>query len=84
MVIYNKLRRDIGMIIRTLAEIKPGVVIHEAKACPDHIHMLITIPPKYSVASFMGYLKSKSILMIFDRYGNVKYMDCQHFFGQFL
>ena len=73
MVIYNKLRRDIGKIIRTLAERKPGVVIHEATACPNHIHMLITIPPKYSVASFMGYLKSKSTLMIFDRYANMKY-----------
>ena len=62
MVIYNKLRKDIGMILRTVAERKPGVVIHEAEACSDHIHMLITIPPKYSVSAFMGYLKSKSVV----------------------
>lgn len=73
MVIYNKLRKDIGLILRTVAERKPGVIIHEAEACPDHIHMLMTIPPKYSVSSFMGYLKSKSTLMIFDRHANMKY-----------
>ena len=73
MVIYRKLRKDIGAILRAVAERKPGVVIHEAEACPDHIHMLMTIPPKYSVSSFMGYLKSKSTLMIFDRHANMKY-----------
>ena len=73
MVIYRKLRKDIGAILRAVAERKPGVVIHEAEACPDHIHMLMTIPPKYSVSSFMGYLKSKSTLMIFDRHANLKY-----------
>ena len=73
MVIYNKLRKDIGMILRTVAERKLGVVIHKAEACPDHIHMLITIPPKYSVSVFMVYLKSKSTLMIFNRYVNMKY-----------
>ena len=50
-----------------------GVEIIEAKACPDHIHMLISIPPKYSVAQIMGYLKGKSSLMIFDRHANLKY-----------
>uniref|UniRef100_UPI003A93D3D4 IS200/IS605 family transposase n=1 Tax=Eubacterium maltosivorans TaxID=2041044 RepID=UPI003A93D3D4 len=60
MVIYNKLKRDIGQILRTLIERKPGIKIIEAEACPDHIHMLVEIPPKYSVSSFMGYLKSKS------------------------
>jgi len=73
MVIYNKLKRDIGQILRTLIERKPGIKIIEAEACPDHIHMLVEIPPKYSVSSFMGYLKSKSTLMIFDRHAHLKY-----------
>ena len=73
MVIYNKLRKDIGQIIRMLCERKPGVMLLEAEACPDHIHMLLEIPPKYSIAEFMGYLKSKSTLMIFERHANMKY-----------
>lgn len=73
MIIYNKLKRDIGQILRTLIERKPGIEIIEAEACPDHIHMLLEIPPKYSVSSFMGYLKSKSTLMIFDRHAHLKY-----------
>lgn len=73
MVIYRKLRKDIGAILRAVAERKPGVVIIEAEACLDHIHMLMTIPLKYSVSSFMDYLKSKSTLMIFDRHANMKY-----------
>ena len=73
MVIYRKLRKDIGAILRVVAERKPGVVIIEAEACLDHIHMLMTIPLKHSVSSFMGYLKSKSTLMIFDRHANMKY-----------
>ena len=73
MIIYNKLKRDIGQILRTLIERKPGIEIIEAEACPDHIHMLVEIPPKYSVSSFMGYLKSKSTLMIFDRHAHLKY-----------
>ena len=72
MVIYNELKRDIGMILRKLCEQK-GVEIIEAEACPDHIHMLVSIPPKYSVAQIMGYLKGKSSLMIFDRHANLKY-----------
>lgn len=72
MIIYNKLRKDIGQILRMLIERK-GCELLEAEACPDHIHMLIEIPPKYSVAQFMGYLKSKSTLMIFDRHANMKY-----------
>lgn len=52
---------------------RKGCELLEAEACPDHIHMLIEIPPKYSVAQFMGYLKSKSTLMIFDRHANMKY-----------
>ena len=58
--------------MRTLCERK-GIEIHEAEACPDHIHMLISILPKYSVAEVMGYLKGKSSLMIFDRFANMKY-----------
>lgn len=73
MIIYNKLKRDIGQILRTLIERKPGIKIIEAEACPDHIHMLVEIPPKYSISSFMGYLKSKSTLMIFDRHAHLKY-----------
>ncbi len=58
--------------MRKLCEYK-GVEIIEANACPDHIHMLVSIPPKLSVSSFMGYLKGKSSLMIFDRHANLKY-----------
>ena len=72
MVIYGKIKADIGVILRKLCEQK-GVNIIEAEACPDHIHMLVEIPPKLSVAQFMGYLKGKSSLMIFDRHANLKY-----------
>ena len=72
MVIYSKIRADIGKILRKLCEQK-GIEILEAETCPDHIHMLIAIPPKYSVAQIMGYLKGKSSLMIFDRHANLKY-----------
>ena len=70
--IYGKLRKDIGEILRKLCEQK-GVEIIEAEACPDHIHMLVSIPPYLSIAQFMGYLKGKSSLMIFDRHANLKY-----------
>ena len=70
--IYGKIKRDIGEILRKLCNQK-GVEIIEAQACPDHIHMLISIPPKYSVSQIMGYLKGKSSLMIFDRHANLKY-----------
>lgn len=70
--IYGKIKTDIGKILRTLC-IQKGVEIIEAEACPDHIHMLVSIPPSLSVASFMGYLKGKSSLMIFDRHANLKY-----------
>ena len=73
LIIYNKLRRDIGQILRMLIERKPGCILLEAEACPDHVHMLIEIPPKYSISQFMGYLKSKSTLLIFDRHANLKY-----------
>jgi putative transposase len=72
MVIYNQIKTDIGKILRKLCEQK-GIEIIEAELCPDHIHMLIAIPPKYSVAQIMGYLKGKSSLMIFDRHANMKY-----------
>lgn len=71
-IIYGKIKADIGQIIRKLCEWK-GVEILEATACPDHIHMLVSIPPKMSVSSFVGYLKGKSALMIFDRNANLKY-----------
>jgi len=71
-VIYGKLKREIGKIIRELCERK-GVEIIEAEACPDHIHMLVSIPPKISVSEFMGYLKGKSSLKIFDKFANMKY-----------
>lgn len=71
-IIYRELRAEIGKILRDLCERK-GVTIVEAEACPDHIHMLLEIPPKYSVSEIMGYLKGKSSLMIFDRHANLKY-----------
>ena len=71
-VIYGKYKKSIGQIIRTLCERK-GVEIIEANACKDHIHLLVSIPPKYSVSGFVGYLKGKSSLMIFDRHANLKY-----------
>ena len=71
-IIYGKLRRDISQILVELCRRK-GITILEAEACPDHIHMLVTIPPKYSVSSVMGYLKGKSSLIIFDRHANLKY-----------
>ncbi len=71
-LIYGKIRADIGVIIRKLCDQK-GVEIIEANACVDHIHMLVSIPPKLSVSAFMGFLKGKSSLMIFDRHANLKY-----------
>ena len=70
--IYGTLKSDIGKILRQLCDLKK-VEIHEAEACPDHIHMLVSIPPNLSVSQFMGYLKGKSSLMIFDRHANLKY-----------
>ena len=72
MEIYGKIKEDIGIILRKLCQQK-SVEIIEAQACPDHIHMLIIILPKYSVSQVMGYLKGKSSLMIFDRHANLKY-----------
>ena len=71
-IVYGQIKKDIGEIIRKLCNEKKVEII-EAEACPNHIHMLVSIPPKLSVASFMGYLKGKSSLMIFDRHANLKY-----------
>ena len=71
-VIYRQIKADIGKIIRQLCEMKKVEII-EAEACPDHIHMLVSIPPNISVSQFVGYLKGKSSLMIFDRHANLKY-----------
>jgi len=80
--IYGKIRRDIGQILRRLCEYKK-VEIVEANACSDHIHMCLRIPPKMSVSSFMGYLKGKSSLMIFDKHANLKYKyGNRHFWGE--
>ena len=70
--IYGQLRADIGQILRKLCNEKKVEII-EAQACPDHIHMLVSIPLYLSVSQFMGFLKSKSALMIFDRHANLKY-----------
>lgn len=71
-VIYGEIRKDIGEILRKLCSEKKVEII-EAEACIDHIHMLVSIPPYISIADFMGYIKSKSALMIFDRHANLKY-----------
>ena len=87
--VYGKLKADIGQILRKLCEQK-DVEIIEAQACPDHIHMLVSIPPSLSVAQFMGYLKGKSSLMIFDRHANLKYKYgnrhfwCRGYYGQYI
>ena len=70
--IYGHLRTEIGMILRELSNWKDVEIIN-AEACPDHIHMYVSIPPKLSVLLFMGYLKGKSTLIIFERYANLKY-----------
>ena len=72
MVIFKEIQADIGKILRQLCQQK-GVEIIEAYMCPDHVHMLLSIPPKYSVSQIMGYLKGKSSLVIFDRHANLKY-----------
>ena len=72
MAIYGEIKQDIGKILRQLCENK-GVTIVEAELCKDHVHMLVEIPPSMSVSQFVGYLKGKSSLMIFDRHANLKY-----------
>ncbi|MBC1293419.1 IS200/IS605 family transposase [Listeria booriae] len=71
-IIYGQLRKDIGAILRKLCEMK-DVEIIEAHAMPDHIHMLLRIPPKTSVSSFMGFLKGRSAILIHERHANLKY-----------
>ena len=70
--IYGKIRVEIGKILRLLCQRK-DIEIIEAECCKDHIHMLVRIPPKYSVSQIVGYLKGKSSLMIFDKFANLKY-----------
>ena len=70
--IYGELKKEIGLIIRELCRRKEVEII-EAEACKDHIHLLVSIPPKMSISSFMGYLKGKSSLIIFERHANLKY-----------
>ena len=79
-VIYNQYRKDLGEILRQLCRYK-GVEIIEGHLMRDHVHMLVMIPPKISVSSFMGYLKGKSSLMIFDRHANLKYKYGNRHFG---
>ena len=71
-VFYREKRAAIGKILRQLCEWK-GVNIIEAEVCPDHVHMLVEIPPSLSFSAFVGYLKGKSTLMIFERHANLKY-----------
>ena len=71
-IFYEEKRIELGEILRELCKWK-GVNIIEAEVCPDHIHMLLEIPPKMSVSSFMGFLKGKSSLMIYEKWGNLKY-----------
>ena len=81
-IIYNQLKTDIRDILKQLCAYK-GVEIIEGHLMPDHIHMLVSIPPKMSVSSFMGYLKGKSALMIFDRHANLKYkFGNRHFWSE--
>ena len=72
LVFYGKYKEAIGKILRQLCEWKEVKVL-EAEACPDHIHMLVEIPPKYAVWSFMGYLKGKSSTMLYEQFGELKY-----------
>ena len=81
-MIYYKLREDIVKILKDLCKWK-GVEIIEGKAMPDHVHLLLSIPPKYSVSSVMGYLKGKSALMVFERHANLKYkFGNRHFWSR--
>lgn len=71
MAIYGEIKADIGNILRQLCKQKEIEII-EAELCKDHVHMLISVPPKYSISQIMGYLKGKSCLMKFDRHANLK------------
>ena len=81
-VFYGQKRAAIGKILRQLCDWK-GVNLLQAEACPDHIHILVEIPPKITVSSFMGYLKGKSALMMFDKHANLKYKyGNRHFWSE--
>ena len=81
-IIYYEYRKDLQDIIRTLCRYK-GVEIIEGHMMPDHVHLLLSIPPKTSISSFMGYLKGKSALMMFDRHANLKYkFGNRHFWAE--
>ena len=81
-VVYGKIREDIARILSELCKRK-GIEIIAAEVCPDHIHMFVRIPPKYSVSEIMGYLKGKSALMMFDRHANLKYkFGNRHFWSE--
>lgn len=81
-IIYNQYRRDLQNDIRLLCQYK-GVKILEGHMMPDHVHLLVSIPPKLSVSSFMGYLKGKSALMMFDQHANLKYkFGNRHFWSE--
>lgn len=71
-VIYGQIKADVGNILSMLCKRK-GIEIIEAECMPDHVHMFVRIPPKYSVSQIVGYLKGKSSLMIFERHANLKY-----------
>ena len=71
-VFYGEKRAEIGKVLRELCNWKKVNIIN-AEVCPDHVHMLVEIPPKYSVSSFMGFLKGKSSIMIYEKWGNMKY-----------
>ena len=81
-IIYNQYRDSLGEIFRRLCSYK-GVEVIEGHLMPDHVHMLVSIPPKLAVASFMGYLKGKSALMMFDKHANLKYkFGNRHFWSE--
>ena len=81
-IIYNQYRDSLGEIFRQLCSYK-GVEIIEGHLMPDHVHMLVSVPPKLSVASFMGYLKGKSALMMFDKHANLKHeFGNRHFWSE--
>jgi len=79
-VFYGEKRAEIGKILRELCNWKKVNIIN-AEVCPDHVHMLVEIPPKYSVSSFMGFLKGKSSIMIYEKWGNMKYKYRNRDFG---
>ena len=79
-VFYGEKRAEIGKILRELCNWKKVNIIN-AEVCPDHVHMLVEIPPKYSVSSFMGFLKGTSSIMIYEKWGNMKYKYRNRDFG---